>query len=106
MAERGIPEDAQPARGIREGEREIMPPVENAKWEKKENSGGRKLSESVNALRQLQVGEVKRIIHDDIKCDRTCSLGAAICRLNNSRGGWELEYYHEAKHVLVVRRLK
>ena len=84
-----------------------MPSVRNAVW-RPLNGGrrGRGLSQSVVAVRNLKVGECKRINHDDLKCgtvSTNCSLRNEINRLR--RSGWELEYYHEQQGVLVVRRL-
>jgi len=92
-----------------------MPSVRNAVW-RPLNGGrrGRGLSQSVVAVRNLKVGECKRINHDDLKCGRVngrngqskyscCSLRNEINRLR--RGGFDLEYYHEQQGVLVVRRL-
>ena len=86
--------------------------VEDAVWEPlRKPSRGNNPSESTLAVRTLQVGDVKRIVHDDVVCERAregrggrCSLSAAICRLRKQ--GWEIEYYHEAPHIMVVRRTK
>ena len=96
-------------RGCDEGE-EMR--VEDAVWEPwRKPSRGSKPSESTLALRALQVGDVKRIVHDDVACnprregrDGHCSLSDSICRLRKQ--GWEIEYYHEAPHIMVVRRTK
>ena len=86
--------------------------VEDATWEPlRKPSRGSKPSESTLALRALQVGDVKRIVHDDVACnsrreggDGNCGLRDPIRQLRLQ--GWEIEYYHEAPQVLVVRRTK
>ena len=90
--------------------------VEDAEWNPmafRWKRAGRKASASRLALRDLQVGDVKRIFHDDLACtianpltagQRQCSLFREIRNLK--KVGWELEYYHEAPQVLVVRRTK
>jgi len=79
---------------------------------------GVKPSQSVKNLKAMQVGEVKRIIHPDLKCqikkynkgngikssNRQCALQSAIYDLKKK--GWELEQYHEKDHIMVIRRLK
>ncbi len=75
------------------------------------------LSKSALAITNLQPGDSKRIVHGDLKCQikpytrngktisgRTCSLQPTIYKLRKK--GWELEYYHEADHIMVIRRLK
>ena len=78
-------------------------------------------SKSTAALQNLKVGEVKRIVHPELKCGtkaypatkregsvesvgRVCSLQPTIYKLRKK--GWELDHYHESDHVMVVRRLK
>tara|TARA_R100000049_G_C1923658_1_gene68446 strand:+ start:615 stop:974 length:360 start_codon:yes stop_codon:yes gene_type:complete len=92
-----------------------MPSARNAVW--RPLSGGRRgrgLSQSVIAVRNLKVGECKRIKHDDLKCGKVSTKNgettSSCCSLRNEinklrRGGWDLEYYHEQQGVLVVRRL-
>lgn len=85
--------------------------VEDAEW-KPLMGRGRRPMESTKALRTLQVGDVKRVIHDDVVCNIClpntpspgCTLSQEIKRLRET--GWELDYYHEQAHVLVIRRLK
>jgi hypothetical protein len=80
--------------------------VEDAEWNMPKGRGGR-MSDSTRALRDLKVGECKRITHDDVGCltangHRNCSLAIEIKRLRAS--GWTIEYYHECDKVMVVRR--
>ena len=86
-----------------------MPRMEDAEWNPPVPKLG---SESTFLLRSLKVGEVKRIVHDDLKCIlsptgnvKSCSLLDRIKHLRD-RKWWGIEYYHEAPHILVVRRLK
>ena len=81
--------------------------IEDAEWDDDVRKG-RNASKSVAALRLLVPGDIKRIVHDDLYCGyshgKACTLSQEIGRLR--RKGWHLEYYHEAEHVLVVRRLR
>lgn len=84
--------------------------IENAVWAPKRAGTGRNPSPSTTAVRALKVGDVKRITHEELHCKlehykANCSLGTAIINLRHQLG-WELEYYHEAEHILVVRRTK
>lgn len=82
--------------------------IENTEWKPPATKRhGRKASESCEALKSLKVGDIKRLEHTDISCKyplKSCSLTSTIRRLRNN--GMVLEYYHEAKNILVVRRLK
>lgn len=86
--------------------------TENVEWKPIIGSGGRIPSESSKSLRNLKIGDIKRITHDDVSCNIRskgpygphCSLGQEIGRLRKL--GWHLEYYHEKAHVLVIRRLE
>lgn len=77
------------------------------------------LSKSAREIRNLQVGETKRIYHPDIKCNiktgirkgqrkghnySHCNLQIEIYKMR--RQGKEIQYYHEADHIIVVRRIK
>lgn len=58
-------------------------------------------------LGKIEVGEVRRIYHDDCGCSHSpdgwrCSLVAKISVLRSA--GFNLEYYHEDEHIIVVRR--
>ena len=90
--------------------------VETVEWNppKVIHSG---LSKSTLALMNMKVGETKRIVHGELKCQiksyekngktvsgRVCSLQPTIYRLRKK--GWELEYYHESDHIMVIRRLQ
>ena len=78
--------------------------AENTKWQPKGQRRGRMASKSALAIRALLIGDVKRIIHDDVMCKHSaCSLPQEIRRLRKQ--GWNLEYYHEKVGVLVIRRL-
>ena len=87
--------------------------VENARW----NKGKYKcehyriqVSNSVKALREMQAGEVKRIIHDDVSCKdcgKICTIVANISRLKTqSWGRIVYEYYHEATGIIIVKRVR
>lgn len=81
---------------------------ELAEWNppmRKTRRGNRDSSSSL--LGQVKVGEVRRIYHDDCKCLHSsdgwrCSLLAKISAFRSV--GIYLEHYHEAEHVIVVRR--
>ena len=82
--------------------------VENAKWEPLSKRGI--ISDSVRELYKLRVGDVKRIVHDDVACSiarvgHVCTVAQAIGRLRRKRG-WGLDYYHEKRGILIVRRTK
>ena len=84
---------------------------EDTEW-KPPRHKGRSASDSLKALTSLQAGEVKRIFHDDLKCTHgnngskgyRCSVSSALARLRKQ--GMVLESYHEAPHIVVIRRLK
>lgn len=83
-----------------------MPSVESTTWKPRKNS--RNASPCTQAIKDLQVGEVKRIVHDDMTCRPY--KGGLICSLIHHvtvarRRGWTVEYYHEKPYVMVVRRL-
>lgn len=69
---------------------------------------------STQAIKDMNVGDVKRIVHPEVKCSiktfksgdtiRSCTLSSILTK--QRKLGWEIEYYHEADHVAVVRRLK
>lgn len=80
--------------------REYGMKVEDAMWGPKH----RRKSESTRAVQNLNVGDCKRIVHDDVKCDiRNCALNHVMVRLRKQ--GWKIESYHESHGVLVVKRL-
>jgi hypothetical protein len=66
--------------------------------------------DSVEILKKTKPGMVLRINHPDVNChsdfagNRTCGLKAELTRLRKQ--GWEIESYHEADHIIVVRRTK
>lgn len=75
------------------------------------------VSKSTQAIRGLKIGETKRIMHGDLMCkmkfyntkgkvvhSRACSLQTEITKMRKQ--GFELEHYHEADHILVIRRIK
>jgi len=75
--------------------------IEDAEWNPYKY--GRAQSKSVAFLRSLKPGDVKRIYHPDLQCnktDGTCSLTQAITRLRKE--GWKIKAYHEAPHILIV----
>ena len=81
------------------------PIMENAVWSPP-HAGGRRPSASTLLLRQMAVGQVKRIYHPDLRCEGTgesCTLVSAVTRVRKK--GWRCETYHEGPHILVVRRL-
>ena len=86
--------------------------VEECEWHPVKIPHSR-MSKSALALQGLKVGEVKRIVHPELICKvktysgnrgRACSLQPTIYKLR--KGGWELDFYHEADHIIVVRRTK
>jgi len=87
--------------------------VKNAHWEpEKFKQRGNHPSASTTAIENLEVGDIKRIVHDDLQCNyctkekniHHCSLVHKIHIMRKL--GWQLEYYHEKQYVLVVRRTK
>jgi hypothetical protein len=87
--------------------------IEDASWdENSHRQRGKGLSQSVKALRDLKIGDCKRIYHYDVSCKRTpegndyaCSLRAAAIKLGKTTAKL-FETYHEEVSVLVVRRVK
>ena len=78
--------------------------VEETEWDPVIHHG-RPASSSVAALRELRLNECKRIVHDDVSCAiRSCTLAGEMGRLKK-KYGWKLEYYHEERGTLVVRRI-
>jgi len=87
--------------------------IEPAEWSPGAtgHSHGRLASESLGAVRNMRIGEVIRLYHDDLKCLRdpnkgnryACSLPAMIVVLRKQ--GYKLEYYHEKPQVAIIRRL-
>jgi len=79
--------------------------VEEAEWQRPPRRGP---SKSLEALQAMKVGDVKRIIHNDVCCRQgdhpSCTLLQGMVRLRKK--GWKLESYHEKPGVLVVRRLQ
>lgn len=89
--------------------------VESAEWNPPGHRGSYP-SASTLEVRNLKAGDIKRIVHDDIVCNITCSnsdgrkhntccLAQEIGRLRHKHG-WCLEYYHEDRCVLVIKRTK
>ena len=83
--------------------------VENARWlessYKLQHSRKKSVSESVKALKAMEVGDVKRIYHDDVACHKHgCTLVMTISRLK--RQGIIYQQYHEATAVMVVKRIR
>ena len=73
------------------------------------------VSKSILELRDLKAGETKKIVHPDVSCHirevngqttttRACSLLPQLTKLRKE--GWIVEQYHEADHIIVVRRLQ
>jgi|6_EtaG_2_1085325.scaffolds.fasta_scaffold09553_5 hypothetical protein len=93
-----------------------MPSVKDAVWNSEKFHGRGSLpSQSVLALRNLKVGDCKRIKHEDVQCLRQqqttngkkktyCSLTTEINQLRRKQN-WLLDYYHENRAILVIRRL-
>jgi hypothetical protein len=82
--------------------------IENAEWKPSGRRGV--LSKSTEAMYALKVGDVKRIVHDDVACKTIsghgqCTLAQVVKRLRNKKG-WKLDYYHEKRGILIVRRTK
>lgn len=86
-----------------------MPKMESAEWNCPDRVyKGKEMSQSAKFLRNIKLGEVKRIVHDDLAChgkSSKCSLSNAIFTLEKA-SGCKFEHYHEAAHVAVVRRIK
>ena len=67
-------------------------------------------SKSAELLTQLQVGDVKRIFHNDVFCHHPksgtwyCGLSRTRDRLNKQ--GMAFHIYHEQEHVAIVARTK
>ena len=83
--------------------------IDDAMWEPKGRRGA--TSNTARALTDMMPGEVKRIYHDDLTChygkrqaDRRCTISGILHQLRKQ--GWEIEYYHEAQYIAVVRRVK
>ncbi len=80
--------------------------TEAAEWSP---HGGRAvLSDSCRALRGMTEGQVLRLYHDDLHCTRTGHSPAGYCGTNAElkrlrQRGWEIDAYHEAPHIMVVR---
>lgn len=71
--------------------------------------GSRKRASTI-MLESMAAGATLRITHTDMCCrwpdyPSTCSLASVVSRLRLQHG-WNIELYHEAKHVAVVRRLE
>lgn len=88
----------------------MNPNVQSVEW----NPTCSRSRPSTRVLLDLKVGEVKKIIHDDMTCRRVpdrnsttyqCSLKGAMDRIRKATGRL-FEYYHEKEEVLVVRRIK
>ena len=83
--------------------------IEEATWEPKGHHGV--TSNTARALTDMMPGEVKRIHHDDLMCHyskrgtgTSCTISGILYQLRKQ--GWEIEYYHEAQYLAVVRRVK
>ena len=74
-------------------------------------------SKSSQTIIDMKVGEIKKITHPDVICKtrhyttnnkkqsrRSCSLLSVITKLRKEKH-WQIEQYHEADHIIVVRRL-
>ncbi len=88
-----------------------MSGMEDAKWNPRvRGTQGGKPSQCVELLRTVRPGEIKRIVHDDVQCLFSqngtchCTLYQEVKRLR--RCGWKIHQYHEADHLMVVKRLK
>lgn len=83
--------------------------IEDAEWKpiNELRQAGVRASLSIVNLRAIQPGETKRISHDDLACQGDsyrCSLYRGLLKLRQQ--GRTLECYHEAPHIMIVRRLK
>lgn len=75
---------------------------------------GRKASRSLQIVKDMAVGEIISLCHDDVQCTvgipntkPACSLGMGIYYLNKKGGGNILyEYYHTNNKIAVVKRIK
>lgn len=90
-----------------------MPKLEDTEWNPPKPGGTspkwRRVSQSTLLLRSLKPGEVKRLIHEDVRCQRRagfldCSLHQEMKRLRKVEG-WEIHYYHIEPHEMVVTRI-
>jgi hypothetical protein len=88
-----------------------MPRIENAKWNPKNKHVAHPPSQTLSNLRNMQIGDCKRIVHDDIKCslNKTSSYNCSLVSFlatESKKHDYKYEYYHEKKHVAVVKRIK
>lgn len=93
-----------------------MPKIEDATFDPPlvlSDGRGSRPSGSFTLLRSMKVGEVKRIVHEDLLCrvdshpnhsnTYSCSLISCINRQHRLKS-WSTDQYHEAQHILIVRR--
>ncbi len=83
-----------------------MAKIEPAKWNPPPK-GHQIPSTSVLLLRELEVGDVKKLYHEDVWClgsSPQCTLAGELQRLRKK--GWLIKSYHLAPHVMVVKRIK
>lgn len=81
--------------------------IEDAVWAP--HGGGAHASESLNLIRALKIGEVKRLYHPDLSCgvgrNKVCSIATLVFNVNRTEGK-QIQYYHEKYQVAVIRRIK
>ena len=84
--------------------------VEAVEWNPTQKRTQYNESATCKELKAMQVGECKRFEHGDIMCTHgtkekhpNFTLINKICLLR--KRGWQLECYHEAQYVAVIRRL-
>jgi hypothetical protein len=91
-----------------------MPSIENAKWNPPiDRPKGKKTTISRQNLDSMEVGECKRIEHDDLACKQQrhstsnyrCSL-LSIIRLIHAKSKRTYQAYHEKEHIAVVKRIR
>jgi len=87
--------------------------IEDATWEYKfgDNRGRGHISLSRQLLESIEIGEIKRIIHNDIHCRHKRKGGGYSCGILVARGilkkkGYCFRIYHEAEHVCIVARIE
>ena len=83
-----------------------MTKIEDTSWNPPPK-GHQRPSVCTLLLRELEVGDVKKLYHEDVWCEGhsyDCSLSNELRNLRKM--GWIVKTYHLAPHVVVVKRIK
>ena len=81
------------------------PRVEVTEWDPRPHRHGKQAASSNLLAKAMEVGQVLRLYHPDVQCtgdSKKCSVRGFLVR--QRKQGRRYVSYHEARHIMVIRR--